>query len=107
MKIFSNPELTEEIKVINFGIVKAGETKELTLYLYNDSKALLTNLTFEFGPLPEPNLKVLEAPVTIQPHESQVLKLRWSPTLTFRQPLEVNLLILGEEIFLSKVILNA
>lgn len=48
MRIFKDEDLKEEITSIHFGKVEAGEKKRITVYLYNDSEAILTNLEYEF-----------------------------------------------------------
>ncbi|RLJ09964.1 MAG: hypothetical protein DRP15_01720 [Candidatus Aenigmatarchaeota archaeon] len=101
MKIFADKELKEEIKTIHFGKVEAGKEKTITVWLYNDSKAILTNLKVKIiGKLPKTEkVEILDAPVTIQPGEASPLVLRWKPSLNFKQALEVTLKITGEEVY--------
>lgn len=104
MKIYKDKERKEPLKVIHFGIVKAGESKTITVYLYNESEALLTNLKFLMRKnIPEvKQIKILDAPVTIQPKSIHPLKIKWSPSRTFKKALEITLFITGEEVFLAK-----
>lgn len=103
MKVFKDSDLKEEIKTIHFGLVKAGETKEISVYLLNDSKAIVTNLFYSFPGLPPTEeVEVINAPVTIQAGKVQPLRIKWSPSRTFRKALEVGLLIKGEEVYLAK-----
>lgn len=103
MKLFSDPDLKHEIDVIHFGTVEAGTSKMITIYLFNDSEADLTNLTFEFPALPEKSLEIVDAPVTLHPKETGKLILKWSPTLKFKKPLQVPIVINAEEIYLAEV----
>ena len=105
MKIFADKELKKEIKTINFGKVKVGESKEVTVWLYNDSKGILTNLAFEFfGSTlpPTEKIEIVEAPVTIQPGKAEPLTLRWKPSSKFEKALEVGLRVTGELVYVSK-----
>jgi len=104
MKIFTDKDLKKEIKTINFGKVKVGEKKEITVWLYNDSKGILTNLVFEFfGPAlpPSEKIEIIEAPITIQPGKAEPLTLRWKPSPQFKKALEVGLRVTGELIYVS------
>lgn len=103
MKIYADKEKKQPLDFIHFGIVKAGDSKTITVYLYNDSKALLTNLQFQIRkniPGAE-QIEILDAPVTIQPKSLQPLKIKWSPSRTFKRALEVTLEIIGEEVYLA------
>lgn len=44
MKIYSDKLLSKEIDVIDFGIVLAGDTKEVKVYVYNDADCEISNL---------------------------------------------------------------
>jgi len=104
MKIFKDPDLKKEIKAINFGKVKVGQSKEVTVWLLNDSKGILTNLAFEFsGPLPpSEKIEVVKAPVTIQPGKAEPLTLRWKPSAKFEQALEIGIRVTGEIVYVAK-----
>lgn len=104
MKIFADKELKTEVVTIDFGIVEAGSSKEITLHLYNETKAVLSNLEFVFPPiLPEPGrLTLVKMPKTIQPGKSAELVLKWSPSMNFKQALEVPIVIKGDEIYLAE-----
>jgi len=105
MKIFADKELKKEIKSINFGIVKAGETKTITVWIYNDEKnAVLTNLAFEFfGPSlpPTEKIEIVKAPLTISPLKAEPLVLKWKPSRTFKEALDIGLRVTGEAIYLA------
>jgi len=105
MKIFKDKDLKEEIKSISFGKVKVGQSKEVTVWLYNDSTGILTNLVFEFyGPTlpPTEKIEIVKAPVTIQPGKAEPLTLRWKPSAKFKKALEVGIKVTGEIVYVSK-----
>lgn len=104
MKIFDDKELTNEIEVLDFGIVEAGSSKIITLYLYNETKAVLSNIEFVFPPsLPEPErLTIEKISKTLQPGKSAEMILKWSPSMNFKQALEVPIIIKGDEIYLAE-----
>ena len=102
MKIFKDPNLQEEITSIYFGKVEAGKSKRITVYLYNDSEAVLTNLTYEFPSLPGSEKLEINGPITIQPKSSQPLTIEWKPSVNFKKALELPLTIKGEEVYLAK-----
>lgn len=102
MRIYEDPEAKNEIEFIHFGKVKAGETKEVTVYLKNDSKAVLTNLIYEFPTLPPTEVLKVEGPITIQPEAIEALKVKWSPSMEFKQALTVSLKITGEEVYVAE-----
>ena len=64
MKLCSDVNGHDEISTNGFdlGIVKAGEKKEYTLYLVNDSSAELINVRVSFD---SPDVKLMSAPVNL------------------------------------------
>ena len=102
MKIFKDPELKDEIKAINFGIVKTGESKTITVYLLNDSEGYLRNLVFLF-PIPPTDLKIEDVPMGINPKQVAKASFKWTPSINFKKALKVPLLIQGDEIYFSEV----
>lgn len=102
MKLWADAEKTQPLETISFGKVEAGKSKTITVYLENDSKAVLTNLQYEFPNLPPSEVLLVEGPVTVQPGEIVPLKLTWKPSLSFRQSLKLDLVIKGEEVYLSE-----
>ena len=46
MKIFADPELKKELKILDLGIVQAGDSKDYTFYVHNDFVADLKELKF-------------------------------------------------------------
>lgn len=103
MKIYEDQEKKKPLNVIYFGIVKAGGSKTVQVYLYNDSSAMLTNLEFQIKKnIPEAKqISIIDPPVTIQPQTFQPLKIKWSPSKTFKRALEIMIIIKGEEVYMA------
>lgn len=102
MKIWADQEKKVPLEKIHFGKVEVGQEKTLTVYIENDSKAVLSNLVFEFPKLPPTEVLEVQGPVTIQPGEMVPLVLKWKPSLKFKKALVVDLIIRGEEIYLAE-----
>ena len=102
MKIYADLELKNPLEKIHFGKVQVGETKELKIYLHNDSKAVLSNLVFDFPTLPTTEVLEVRGPTTIQPGKVEPLLLKWKPSPKFKKALVVDLQIRGEEIYLAE-----
>jgi hypothetical protein len=102
MKIFEDPEMKNQIQSVNFGKVEAGTTKEVTVYLYNDSDGMLTNLLYSFPTLPISEVLKVEGPVTIQSKQAGKLSLTWKPSTNFRKALKVDIAIEGQEVYLAE-----
>ena len=101
--MYKDRNLKEQIEYIDFGIVEAGTSKEIIIYLYNDTRAVLTNLEFVKPNMAEPNsLVVAKMPKTIQPGKIEELIIRWSPSMNFKQALEVPIIIKGDEVYLAE-----
>jgi len=102
MKIYDDPELKKLIQTIHFGKVEAGSSKTITLYLLNDSKAVLTNLVYEFPSLPSSETLEVHGPITIQSGKQGELILTWKPSVNFKRALVLDLLIRAEEVYLAE-----
>jgi len=100
MKIWADVGKKIPLQKIHFGKVEVGNEKTLTIYLENDSKAVLSNLLFDFPSLPPTEILEVHGPVTIQPGKIEPLILKWKPSPKFKKALVVDLLIKGEEIYL-------
>ena len=102
MRIWADPEKKIPLKRIHFGKVEVNNEKTLTVYLENDSKAVLSNLIFDFPSLPPTEFLEVHGPITIQPGKMEPLVLTWRPSPKFKKALVVDLLIKGEEIYLAE-----
>lgn len=103
MKIYADKERKKPLEVIHFGKVEAGQSKTITVYLYNESTAILTNLKFLIGKnIPEATqVSIIKPPITIQSKKVQSLKLKWSPARTFKKALEIMIVIEGEAVYVA------
>jgi len=91
MKILQN---NNKISFIDFGIVEVGKSKEVTVIVENDSTAYLENLVFKCE-----DVKVLEAPIRLDPNASGVVKLLWVPSISLKKPLKAELKVEGIEVY--------
>lgn len=96
MKIFSNKELTQEITGLDLGIVEAGEIKEFTFYILNDSSAYLKELDFN---VEHQEVKIISAPKELPAQSNDKLIIKWSPSVTLKEGLKAQLRIKGKELW--------
>lgn len=104
MKLYEDREKTKPLASIYFGKVKAGEKKEIDVWIYNDSDALLTNIEYKFPNLPKSEVLefIHKPPITIQPKDIVIISLRWKPSLNFRSALNLDMEITAEEVYLAE-----
>lgn len=96
MKIFTDKTLVDEIKVLDLGIVTAGETKEFTFFVQNELDAFIQDLKFNTE---NPEVKIIEAPLMMESKAIKPLVLSWTPSVTLRQGLKTQLSIVGTELW--------
>jgi hypothetical protein len=96
MKIYKNKNKTEEVEILDFGILPAGETKQYTFWVFNDSMAFLRMLNFA---VEHKEVKVIKAPVELMAHTGEELVLEWSPSITLKEGLKARLRISGIELW--------
>ena len=88
VKIFRNPELTQEITDddIYLGDISAGHTKIFKFWLKNDSKAHLSHLKFIIN---HDEAKVTLAPENMLPYATSELIIECTPKVTIEEPILV------------------
>lgn len=96
MKIYSNKDLSEEIKTLELGTVKAGEKKEFTFYVYNESLGELVNLEFSTSAI---EVKILSAPREMKPKSVGEIVIEYAPLVTIEQGLKTDINIKGNTLF--------
>jgi hypothetical protein len=96
MKIFKNKNLTEEIEILDLGIVEAGEFASFTYYVYNETQAEIKTLFFKVD---HPEVKIKEAPAELAPKAVAELIIEWHPSVTLKQGLKARLNISGIELW--------
>lgn len=101
MKIWADREKKIPLSRIHFGKVEVGSEKTLTVYLENDTKAILSNLQYNFSSLPSTEVLEVHGPSIIQSGTIEPLILKWKPSPSFKKALTVDLLIKGEEIYMA------
>jgi len=96
MKLYKNKNLTEEVDVLDLGIVEAGETAFFTYYAYNETQAEMKMLLFKVD---HPEVKIKTAPIELAPKAIAELIIQWSPSVTLKQGLKARLNISGIELW--------
>jgi len=94
MKIYSDEALTIPITAIEFGAVQAGDIKDVTVYVKNDSLAELKNLKFT---LDNPEISIVKAPENLKPWGIDTLIVRWNVKVDLRKGLKAKININAEE----------
>jgi hypothetical protein len=96
MRIYKDSQLKEEIKELDFGILEAGESKEYTFYVKNDTDAEVKKLNFS---VENKEVSIVKSPEILPKKEFAELKIKWSPSVTLRQGLKAELKISGIELY--------
>jgi len=96
MKIFKDSKYTQEIELLDFGILPAGESKTYVFYVLNDSNALLKDLEFIVD---HNELKILEFPKELNTQTVGELTIEWSHSVTLKEVLKTQLKIKGTELW--------
>lgn len=97
MKIYKNRELTEEITILDLGIVMAGDTAKYKFYIQNDSNAELRQLKCS---VESDEVKIISCPENLSTWKIGELELEWSPNITLKQGLKTNIKFSGFELWL-------
>lgn len=88
MKIYKEKELKEEVTNLDFGITLAGDTKEITFYLYNDSTADVVEIK---PTIDNAEVSVKDCPTNLGSKQSASIVFAWSPSVTLKQGLKTQL----------------
>ncbi|MHA1787857.1 MAG: hypothetical protein ACTSXT_01390 [Candidatus Helarchaeota archaeon] len=85
MKIYKDKNLKEEINVLDFETVLAGDSKEITFYVLNDTPALVIDLEFF---LDNKEVEILKAPKELEPYSSSELIIQWKANVNIKKGLK-------------------
>jgi len=96
MKLFSDKELKTEVQTINLGTVQAGDVKEYTYYLQNNTIARLVEIQIE---LSNRELKIIKAPMELNSFDFSELVIKWNCDINIKQGLKSDLSISAKEIY--------
>lgn len=97
MKIFKDRELKEEVigDLLSLGKIEAGDTKEYTFYIYNDSDFLVTDLGYSLisadGRQGYKELNIINAPKELKSKESDKLVISWESTVSLKEGIKAKL----------------
>jgi hypothetical protein len=94
MKLLDSNE--KEVTILDLGKVNAGESKEYTYYLLNDSDGELQNIEIK---IENSEVSILSKPTVIFANQKDVVKIKWSPSLTVKKGLKTSIKIEAEEIY--------
>jgi hypothetical protein len=100
VKIYKDKALKDEVHgIVDFDIVGAGDSKEMTLYAHNDSTAILRALEF----FTEHNeISIIASPDYMAPNEVAELRIKWSPSVSLKDGLKTPLFYRAEELYRKK-----
>lgn len=96
MKIYSDSNLTTEIKDLDFGIVLAGATKKVSYWLYNETDAEVVELKPSVA---NTEVKVLSCPDKVASKSSVEATFEWTPSITIKKGLKTELLLNFYELY--------
>lgn len=96
MKLFSDKELKNEVQEIDLGTVQAGDTKEYTYYLQNNTIARLVEIQIE---LSNKELNITKAPMELYAYEAKEVIIKWNCDISIKQGLKSDLSISAKEIY--------
>ncbi|MHA1437859.1 MAG: hypothetical protein ACTSPD_09780 [Promethearchaeota archaeon] len=100
MKIFKEKELVNEIKILDLGIVQAGEEKEFIFYAFNETDAEIYDIKYSIKPLTDATeeyqqtaseVRIIEAPNNLMPNDVGEIKLLWKSSITIKRGLKAEL----------------
>jgi hypothetical protein len=95
---FLDSELKKMVKEFYFGIVEKGESKDLRVYLRNNTEAFLKDFKLSFN---SSDLEVVKSPVKIRPHEAGEFILRYTPKGE-KKPLNAKMDFSCDEVYIAK-----
>lgn len=88
MKIYKDVSLKEEVKDLDFGIVLAGDTKEITYYVHNETEAEVVELK---AIVSNNEVEVVSCPDSLKSGESASVKFRWTASVSLKRGLRTQL----------------
>ena len=96
MKLFADKAHQQPIEDVDFGRCEAGESKQIIVYIYNDTKYKNENPKVICE---DKNVKVIQQPPDlIKPGETVSAVLEWSPPLNLKKALVTSIRIEASEI---------
>jgi len=105
MKIYKNKELTQEVvDILDLDIVQAGDTKEKTYYILNDTSAKIVDLNFSLvlvdaTRITNDEVFIVEAPTKLVSKEVGELIVKWDASVELEQGIKIGLNITGRRLF--------
>jgi hypothetical protein len=88
MKMYKDKALKEEVTELDFGITLAGDTKEITYYLYNDIEADLVEIK---ATVDNTEVSIKDCPTNLEHKTSSPIVFAWKPSITLKRGLKTKL----------------
>jgi hypothetical protein len=101
IQIYEDSKRNMLLKTIHFGEVEAGDSKTMTIFLYNDSRTSVRDIRMKFNPDVK-GLEIVSAPESIGPNQGATVKLKWSPSKDFKKALNTAIEINGKEVYVAE-----
>lgn len=101
IQIYEDSKRNVILKTIHFGEVEAGDSKTMSIFLYNDSRTNVRDIKMKFNPNVE-GLEFVSVPETIGPNQGAVVKIKWSPSMNFKKALSTSIEINGKEVYIAQ-----
>jgi hypothetical protein len=96
MKLFNDKECKQEVVDIDLGLVDAGDVKEYSYYLQNDTLSRLVEIQIA---LTNRELNVIKAPMELNPYEAGEIVVKWNCAIDIKEGLKSELSITAKEIY--------
>lgn len=101
LRLYEDRELKREIlpnSDLTLGTepVPAGESRNFTFYLYNDSLAYLKEIIIDID---HNEVHVVEAPMELNPQTVEEIVIRWDASITIKEGLKTKINITAKEIY--------
>ena len=87
-----------EVEEVRFGVVSVGSSKEFDYALVNDNGTEVTDIVISFEK-DNAELFVVEAPEYLEDGERGLVKIKWTPSLKYKEGLHAKVCIKGMEIY--------
>lgn len=96
--LYKDRAMTEPITEVHFGVVEVGKSKQVEVYVHNETDADFFIDRVRFDPF-ETGLEVVEYPNALAVGEMQRIVVKWSPPISLRRALITKIYVDGREIY--------
>jgi len=96
MKLYADKEMKKPIYFVPFGEVQIGASKEMVVFVHNESLNTIKDLEF-FVHVPE--VELLSGPRVLEGKGVESLTVKWTPSVTVKRGLNVDIDWEGVEVY--------